>query len=259
LTNPPGHLDRDLAFVDPELPNTPDASGKESRPAMGGEVHGEGGGRPGERLWGERYRGSTRPSNGRPRGTRLRLSSRSGGVPRSIWAAPRERALSGWPGAGGGWPPSTCPARSSPLRRRARRPRVSRTSSNFSGTTWRAPSPRPVRSGLRPVLAFAGRGRTCALVQIAEHASVAPGSWAEPDTALPTPALSPAAPAGSTRPGPISVAQGVRRCSRTSGLRLRRAGSHHHRQRRRAQMPRALTPPSAGRKPPRPQQGTVPR
>ena len=174
---------------------------------MNGEAHDEGGGSPAERFWEEHYRASTRPSNGRPSGALVRFA---GPLPEgtaldlgcsqgddAVWLARR------------GWRVVAVDVSGTVLARAAKnaqtagvsdliafeRHDLARTFPNgrfdlvyalFLHSPVEFPRTRVLQAAARAV----GPG---GLLLIVEHASVAPWSWAAPDTAFPTPEQSLAA------------------------------------------------------------------
>ena len=125
---------------------------------MTGEVHGEGGGSPGGRFWEERYRTSTRPSNGSPSGALVGFAEPLPGGTALDPGCSRETMLSGWLTAGGGLP-SVVVVAAAVLARAAKNAQTAGVLKLIESQRYDLASTfrRPVRSTLRPVLAFAGR------------------------------------------------------------------------------------------------------
>ena len=172
---------------------------------MNDEVHG--GGSPAERFWEEHYRASTGPSSGRPsgalvsfagllpEGTALDLGCSQGDD--AIWLAKR------------GWRVTAVDVSSTVLARAAKNAEIAGVSDLIAferhdlASTF--PNGRfdlvcalflhsPVEFPRTCVLQAAARAVSPGgLLLIVEHASVAPWSWADPDTAFPTPEQSLAA------------------------------------------------------------------
>lgn len=164
-------------------------------------LHGEGGGGPGERFWEEHYRASTRTSSGRPSGALVRFA---GPLPEgtaldlgcsqgddAVWLARR------------GWRVTAVDVSSTVLARAAKNAQTAGVSNliefqrhDLAGTF---PEGRfdlvcalflhsPVEFPRTRVLRAAARAvAPGGLLLIVEHASVAPWSWADPDTVFPTP------------------------------------------------------------------------
>ncbi|HKH11469.1 MAG TPA: class I SAM-dependent methyltransferase [Rubrobacter sp.] len=168
---------------------------------MNGEVHGEGGGSPAERFWEEHYRASARPSNGRPSGALVRFA---GPLPEgaaldlgcaqgddAIWLAER------------GWRVVAVDVSSTVLARAAKNAQAAGVANlvEFQRHDLASTFPEgrfdlvstlylqsPVEFPRTQVLRAAARAvAPGGLLLIVEHASAAPWSWADPDTAFPTP------------------------------------------------------------------------
>jgi SAM-dependent methyltransferase len=174
---------------------------------MNGEVHSESDGSPAERFWEGHYRASTRLSNGRPSGALVRFA---GPLPEgtaldlgcaqgddAVWLARR------------GWRVVAVDVSGTVLARAAKnaetagvsdliaferhdlastfpKGRFDLVSALFMHSPVEFPRTRVLRAAARAV---APGG----LLLIVEHASVAPWSWADPDTTFPTPEQSLAA------------------------------------------------------------------
>jgi SAM-dependent methyltransferase len=174
---------------------------------MNGEVHSEGDGSPAERFWEEHYRASTRPSNGRPSGALVRFA---GPLPEgtaldlgcsqgddAVWLAKR------------GWRVVAVDVSGTVLARAAKNAQTAGVSdliaferhdlaSTFPNGRFDLVSAlflhSPVEFPRTRVLQAAARAvAPGGLLLIVEHASVAPWSWADPDTVFPTPEQSLAA------------------------------------------------------------------
>ena len=168
---------------------------------MNGEVHSEGDGSPAERFWEEHYRASTRPSNGRPGGALVRFA---GPLPEgtaldlgcsqgddAVWLAKR------------GWRVVAVDVSGTVLARAAKNAKTAGVSDliEFQRHDLARTFPNgrfdlvyalflhsPVEFPRTRVLQAAARAvDPGGLLLIVEHASVAPWSWADPDTAFPTP------------------------------------------------------------------------
>ena len=174
---------------------------------MNGEVHGEGGGSPGERFWEEHYRASTRLSNGSPSGALVRfVETLPEGTALDLGCAQGDDAI--WL-ARRGWRVVAVDVSGTVLARAAKnaetagvsdliaferhdlastfpKGRFDLVSALFMHSPVEFPRTRVLRAAARAV---APGG----LLLIVEHASVAPWSWADPDTTFPTPEQSLAA------------------------------------------------------------------
>jgi SAM-dependent methyltransferase len=199
-------MDRGLAFVGKRPPNAAEASGKGGS-TVNGEVRGEGDGSPAERFWEEHYRASTRPSNGRPSGALVRFAGPlPGGNALDLGCSQGDDAV--WL-ARRGWRVVAVDVSGTVLARAAKNAeaagvsdlvaferhdlastfpegRFDLVSALFLHSPVEFPRTRVLRAAARAV---APGG----LLLIVEHASVAPWSWADPDTVFPTPEQSLAA------------------------------------------------------------------
>ena len=174
---------------------------------MNGEVHGEGGGSQGERFWEEHYRASTRASNGKPSGALVRFAGPlPGGTALDLGCAQGDDAV--WL-AKRGWRVVAVDVSGTVLARAAKNAQTAGVSNliEFQRHDLASTFPEgrfdlvsalflhsPVEFPRTQVLRAAARAvAPGGLLLIVEHASVAPWSWAEPDTAFPTPEQSLAA------------------------------------------------------------------
>ena len=168
---------------------------------MNGEVHGRGVGSPAERFWEEHYRASRRSSSGRPSGALVRFA---GPLPEgraldlgcsqgddAVWLAKR------------GWRVVAVDVSGTALVRAARNAETAGVSdliaferhdlaSTFPDGRFDLVSALFLHSPVefprtRVLQAAAGAVAPGGLLLIVEHASVAPWSWADPDTVFPTP------------------------------------------------------------------------
>ena len=172
-----------------------------------GKVHGEGDRPPAERFWEEHYRASARPSNGRPSGALVRFAGPlSGGAALDLGCSQGDDAV--WL-ARRGWRVVAVDVSGTALARAAENAETAGVSDliTFERHDLASTFPRgrfdlvsalflhsPVEFPRTRVLRTAARAVTTGgLLLIVEHASVAPWSWADPDTAFPTPEQSLAA------------------------------------------------------------------
>ena len=174
---------------------------------MSGEFQGEGGGSLAERFWEEHYRAVTRPSNGRPSGALVRFAGPlPGGTALDLGCSQGDDAV--WL-ARRGWRVVAVDLFGTVLARAARNAETAGVSDLISferhdlASTF--PDGRfdlvsalflhsPVEFPRTRVLQAAARAvAPGGLLLIVEHASVAPWSWADPDTVFPTPKRSLAA------------------------------------------------------------------
>ena len=168
---------------------------------MTGEFCGEGGGSPGERFWEERYRASTRASNGRPSGTLVRfVEPLPEGTALDLGCALGDDAI--WL-ARRGWRVVAVDVSGTVLVRAAKNAQAASVSDliDFQRHDLASTFPEgrfdlvsamflhsPVEFPRTRVLQNAARAvAPGGLLLIVEHASVAPWSWADPDTVFPTP------------------------------------------------------------------------
>ena len=168
---------------------------------MSGEVHGEGNRSPAERFWEEHYRASTRPSNGRPSGALVRFAGPlPAGTALDLGCAQGDDAI--WL-ARRGWRVVAVDVSATALVRAAKNAQTAGVSDLIAferhdlASTF--PDGRfdlvcalflhsPIEFPRTCVLQVAARAVVPGgLLSIVEHASVAPWSWADPDTAFPTP------------------------------------------------------------------------
>ena len=159
---------------------------------MNGGVHGVGGGSPGDRIREERYRTSPRPSYGRPSGALVSFAEPlPGGTALDLACSRGDDAI--WLANRGCLESHRIPA----ARPGEHLPkgRIDLVSAPFLHSPVAFPRTQVVRAAARTVTrAVAQAVAPGGLLLIVEHASVAPWSWAEPDTAaFPTPEQSLAA------------------------------------------------------------------
>ena len=168
---------------------------------MNGEVPGEGGGSPGEQFWEEHYRASRRPSSGRPSGALVRFAGPlPGGTALDLGCAQGDDAV--WL-ARRGWRVVAVDVSGTALARAATNAEAAGVSdlieferhdlaSTFPDGRFDLVSAlflhSPVEFPRTQVLRAAARAvAPGGLLLIVEHASAAPWSWSDPDTAFPTP------------------------------------------------------------------------
>lgn len=173
---------------------------------MNGELPGEGGG-PGERFWEEHYRGSARRSNGRPSGALVRfVEPLPEGTALDLGCARGDDAI--WL-ARRGWRVAAVDVSATALACAAKNAQTAGVADliEFQRHDLASTFPEgrfdlvsalflhsPVEFPRTQVLRTAARAvAPGGLFLIVEHASVAPWSWADPDTVFPTPEQSLAA------------------------------------------------------------------